>query len=63
MLQYDKSKVNFVFGMGLYMAPSDMRLRINKITGYNNEIIIAAAMLILSRACPTLTKTGNCKQK
>jgi len=41
ILQYASSKVDYVFGIGLYMAPSDMQLRINQIVGYNNEIIIA----------------------
>lgn len=41
VLQYARSKVDFAFGCGLYMAPSDMNLRVGKIVGYNNEIIIA----------------------
>ena len=40
-LQYARSEVNYSFGKGLYMAPSDMLLRIGKIAGYNNLIIIA----------------------
>ena len=38
---FARSKVDFVFGFGLYMAPSDMLLRIDQIIGYNNEIVIA----------------------
>ena len=30
-----------VFGIGLYMCPSDMELQIGTITDYNNEIVIA----------------------
>ena len=41
VLQYAGSEVNFVFGIGLYMAPSNMELRIGTIQGYNNEIVIA----------------------
>ncbi len=41
VLQYAGSKVDFVFGIGLYMAPSDMLLRIGNEVGYNNEIIVA----------------------
>ena len=41
VLQYARSEVNFIFGEGLYMAPGDMRLRVGKIAGYNNKIIIA----------------------
>ena len=33
--------MNYIFGAGLYMAPSDMRLHIGTIVGYNNEIVIA----------------------
>ena len=40
-LQYARTQANFVFGMGLYMAPGDMLLRIGKVAGYNNEITIA----------------------
>ena len=41
VLQYAGTKVDFVFGLGLYMAPSDMLLRIGQVAGYNNEIIVA----------------------
>ena len=42
-LQYTRSKVNFSFGTGLYMAPEDMLLRVGQITGYNNNIQISTA--------------------
>jgi hypothetical protein len=41
VLQYAASRVDFVFGIGLYMAPSNMELHVGKIAGYNNEIIVA----------------------
>ena len=41
VLRYAGSKVDFVFGIGLYMAPSNMRLKVGQIAGYNNEIVIA----------------------
>ena len=41
VLQHASSKVDFAFGTGLYMAPSDMRLHIGYVAGYNNEIMIA----------------------
>jgi len=41
VLRYAESKVDFVFGIDLYMAPSDMRLRVGKVEGYNNKIIVA----------------------
>jgi len=41
-LQYARSKVDFVVGLGLYMIPSDMDLYIGTINGYNNLIIIAS---------------------
>ena len=40
-LQYARSKVDFVFGLGLYMIPSDIDLYIGTINGYNNLITIA----------------------
>jgi hypothetical protein len=40
-LQYARSKVDYVVGLGLYMIPSDMDLYIGTINGYNNLIIIA----------------------
>lgn len=43
VLQYAESKVDFVFGVGLYMSPSDMLLRIAQKAGYNNLIMIATA--------------------
>ena len=41
VLQYASSEVNFVFGTGLYMAPSNMLLPVGSISGYNNKIVIA----------------------
>ena len=41
VLRYAGSSVNYSFGQGLYMAPSDMELKVGQIAGYNNEIIIA----------------------
>ena len=41
-LQYARSKVDFVVGLGLYMIPSDMDLYIGTINGYNNLITIAS---------------------
>ena len=40
-LQYTRTPVNFVFGAGLYMSPSDMLLHVGKIAGYNNLILTA----------------------
>ena len=40
-LKYARTKVDNVFGCGLYMAPSDMELRIGTIEGYNNKIILS----------------------
>ena len=39
VLQYARSKVDFVIGERLYMIPSDMNLRIGKIKNYNNKIL------------------------
>ena len=40
-LQFARSKVDFVVGLGLYMIPSDIDLYIGTINGYNNLITIA----------------------
>ena len=40
-LKYARSKVDFVYGIGLYMPPSNMELQIGTIEDYNNEIVIA----------------------
>ena len=39
VLQYARSKVDFVIGESMYMIPSDMNLRIGKIKNYNNKIL------------------------
>ena len=41
VLKYARSKVDFSYGLGLYMSPSDMVLQIGTIIGYNNKIVIA----------------------
>ena len=43
VVQNARSEINFSFGEGLVMAPSDLLLRIGKIVGYNNNIIIATS--------------------
>ena len=40
-LKYARTKVDYLFGFGLYMAPSNMELRIGTIQGYNNKIILS----------------------
>ena len=47
VLQYARSEVNFSFGTGLYMAPSNMLLRVGNVAGYNNLIIIATDAQVL----------------
>ena len=41
VVQNASSEINFSFGEGLVMAPGDLLLRIGKIVGYNNNIIVA----------------------
>ena len=43
VVQHARSEVNFSFGEGLVMTPGDILLRIGKIAGYNNNIIIATS--------------------
>ena len=40
-LKYVRSKVHFVYGIELYMSPSNMELRKGTLQGYNNQIVIA----------------------
>ena len=40
-LKYARTKVDYVFGFGLYMAPRNMELRIGTIQGYNYKIILS----------------------
>ena len=42
-LQYASTPVDFVFGLGLYLAPSDMTLHPGNVQAYNNEIVIAGS--------------------
>jgi hypothetical protein len=41
VLKYARSKVDYSYGLGLYMSPSDMVLQIGTIVGYNNKIVVA----------------------
>ena len=42
-LQYASTPLDFVFGIGLYLLPSDMALHPGNMQGYNNEIQIAGS--------------------
>ena len=42
-LQYASTPLDFVFGIGLYLSPSDMALHLGNVQGYNNEIQIAGS--------------------
>ena len=42
ILQYAKSKVDYVIGELIYMLPSNMNLRIGKVKDYNNKILISS---------------------
>ena len=39
-LQYARSKVDYVIGEFIYMLPSDMNVRIGRVQGYNNKILV-----------------------
>ena len=41
-MQHARSKVDYVIGEFIYMLPSDMNLRIGKVSNYNNKILIAS---------------------
>ena len=40
-LQYARSKVHYAIGEFIYMLPSDMNLRIGRVQGYNNKILVS----------------------
>ena len=42
-LQYASTPLDFVFGIGLYLSPSDMTLHPGNVQGYNNEFQIAGS--------------------
>ena len=42
-LQYASTPLDFVFGIGIYLSPSDMGLHPDNIQGYNKEIQIAGS--------------------
>lgn len=41
VLVYARSKVDFVIGEGIYMLPSDLRMRLGGLLYYNNKLVIA----------------------
>ena len=46
-LQYASTPLDYVFGIGLYLAPSDMELHMGNVQGYNNEIVIAGSDAVI----------------
>ena len=46
-LQYASTPLDYVFGIGLYLAPSDMALHPGNVQGYNNEIVIAGSEAVI----------------
>ena len=49
VLQKALSVVDYAYGVGLYMSPSNMTLRMGKAVGYNNLILIATASVKMGR--------------
>ena len=46
-LQYASTPLDYVFGIGLYLTPSDIALHPGNIQGYNNEIVIAGSEAVI----------------
>ena len=46
-LQYASTPLDYIFGIGLYLAPSDMELHMGNAQGYNNEIVIAGTDAVI----------------
>ena len=42
-LQYTSTPLDYVFGLGLYLAPNDMAFHPGNVQGYNNEIVITGS--------------------
>ena len=40
-LKYARSKVDYVFGFGVYMSPSDLEMQVGAIKNYNNEFVLS----------------------
>ena len=61
VLRYARSKVDYVFGKDLYMAPSDMELQLGPTQDYNNDIVIATdnQVLGINPAANTLGSTPD----
>ena len=49
-LQYASTPLDFVFGIGLNLSPSNMALHLGIIQGYNNEIQIAGSDLAIGHS-------------
>ena len=47
LLQYESTPLDFAFGIGLYLSPSDMALHPGNVQGYNNEFIIARSDAVI----------------
>ena len=47
MLQYASTPLDFVFGIGFYLSPSDMATHPGNVQGYNDEIIIARSGAVI----------------
>ena len=43
VLQHARSKVDYAVAEEVYMIPSDIKLRINKIEFFNNKILVSKA--------------------
>ena len=41
VLEHALSKVDFSVGIGIYMLPSNLKLKIGKTKGYNNKILVS----------------------
>ena len=55
-LQYASTPLDFVFGLGFYLAPSDIALHPGNVQGYNNEIVIAGSEAAIDHN-PGINKT------
>ena len=45
MLEHALSKVDFSVGTGIYMLPSNLKLSIRKMKGYNSKLLVSSTVM------------------
>ena len=61
VLEHALSKVDFSVGIGIYMLPSNLNLKIGSTKGYNNKILISSAGMKIGLNIETNKEAGDVK--